>query len=170
MCWRWSNADLSVNNQRCPTCHAIALGHQRSHATLSSSQPMPERFLQLLCSPPNSSCLILAPWRSLKFMFHYSLFNTHYCLVRHTSTCYIPSLQGNWRSLYLSHHLPPGSVPLPPPSPPPWPSYPCCLSLPHLVTTNLYTIITARCIHLSLYLACRQLVEWLRDLQAWKVS
>lgn len=157
-----------------------------SNAPWNSPWPLPITCNILLQSaniwkrPPAplliSSCLILAPWRTLKFVFHYSLFNTHYCWV--VDTLLPVTLQAYRAIERLLCIFPIISKPLscfPPPSPSslpllPWPSYSSCLSLPHLVTTNLYTIITARCIYLSLYLTCQQLVEWLRDLQAWKVS
>lgn len=67
--------------------------------------------------PLNSSCLILAPKRTLKFLFHYSLFNAHCCLVVDTR---LPVTLRAYRAiegllLYLSHHLQ-AAVLLPPPS------------------------------------------------------
>lgn len=151
----------------------IALGHYQSHATFSSRHPV-----YLKASSGSSANIFLSdisPLAHLKicFIIHYSAL---------ISVCL-------WTHFYLLHSKPKGQLKdsavsspsstsfhlFPPPSPSslpflPWPSFPCCLSLPHLVTTNLYTIITARCIYLSLYLTCQQLLEWLRDLQAWKVS
>lgn len=132
----------------------------------SQDSPAPPTLPAAPLLPPNPSCLILAPRRTFTFAFHYSLFNSHYWLVVDTL---LPVTLEACRAIegLLCIFLPISPRPPPLPSPPsPWPSYPCRLWLPHLVTTNLYTIITARCVHLSLHLACRRLVEWLRDSRA----
>lgn len=103
-CLQWSNTDLS--------CHYSKM----SKAPRNSPWPLPIAC-NILLQTANiwklplaplliSSYLILALWRTLKFVSLFIIQRSLVCVCGHISTCYTPSLKGNWKTpLYLSHHL-----------------------------------------------------------------
>lgn len=107
-----------LNNRRCPECHGTALWPEPLTLSLSTAT-----WTLLI-----SSCLILAPQRTLKCTFHYSLFNSHYCLgslVSPLDSSPIGQLKDSSVSFPSPPLLPPLSLlspsshgPCPPPTPP----------------------------------------------------
>lgn len=130
---QWSGTDVIVNNRRCPT----------------SLWPLPIPCDALL-QPANtwrlhpaplliSSCLIWAPWHTLKFVFHYSLFNMRDCLL--AACCYLLDSEpaGQLKDSTVSFHHLQASVQFSPT--PPSPSSLCLPPMSLAATPGNYKLV-----------------------------